>query len=77
MKGSRLSISAKFGLIALVSLLPLAFTLTLWLVEIGERTAQLDREREGLALHGAIEHALVAVLRHRDAAVGLRLRGAA
>jgi methyl-accepting chemotaxis protein len=74
---SSLSIGAKFLLIAAASLVPLAFTLAVMLVEIDSRVEQVDRERQGLQMHVALKRVLAALVDHRDAAVRWRLGDAA
>ena len=69
----RMTIGTKFLLIGAASLVPLGFTLALWLVEIDERIAQVDRERQGLAVHGTLKRVLAGMVAHRDAAVRVRL----
>ena len=72
-KLSSLSIGTKFLLIAVASLLPLGFTLALWLVEIDARVAQVDRERQGLQMHAQLKRVLAGMVEHRAAAVRWRM----
>ena len=70
---ARLSVSAKFAIIAMVGLVPLAFSISLWLGESGRQVEQVEKERAGLALHGALKDVMAALTAHRDAAVRFRL----
>ena len=54
----RMTIGTKFLLIGVASLVPLGFTLALWLVEIDSRVVQVDNERVGLTLHGTLKRVL-------------------
>ena len=54
-----MSIGTKFLLIAAASLLPLALTLALLLLEIDQRVVQVDRERQGLQVHTALKRVLL------------------
>ena len=67
-----LSVGKKFLLIAIVSLIPLAFSTSLWFVEIGKQVENLEREKRGLAFHSALFRVIDAVIKHRDLATQLR-----
>jgi methyl-accepting chemotaxis protein len=69
----RMTIGTKFLLIGAASLVPLGFTLALWLVEIDSRVVQVDSERVGLVLHGTLKRVLAGMVAHRDAAVLWRM----
>lgn len=69
MKITHLTVGRKFALIALVSLIPLALSTGLWFREIGKQVANVDRERQGLRFHVALNAALEKAIAHRDAAI--------
>jgi methyl-accepting chemotaxis protein len=70
-----LSIGKKFLLIALVSLIPLAFSTTLLFIEIAKRVESAEREKRGLDFHLALRRVLEAAAKHRELAVQARAGG--
>ena len=64
-----MTVGRKFLLIAIASLVPLAFSTALWLVEIGSRVESLERERAGLSAHLALRRVLGYLIDHREASV--------
>ena len=62
-----MTVGRKFLLIALVSLVPLAFSTGLWLQEIHSRVASLESERAGLATHRELRRLLSVMAEHREA----------
>jgi methyl-accepting chemotaxis protein len=64
-----LTVGRKFLLIAIASVVPLAFSMVLWLEEIHGRVAKLEAERVGLMVHQELRRVLGVMVEHRDAAV--------
>jgi signal transduction histidine kinase/HPt (histidine-containing phosphotransfer) domain-containing protein len=71
---NRLRYPRKFALISLLFAVPLALTLSLWLIEVRERIAFAEKERTGLAYVGAVHRALEPLLlgREEDCAAAVR-----
>lgn len=69
MKIAQLTVGRKFALIALVSFIPLTLSTGLWFREIGKQVANVDRERQGLRFHVALNAVLEKAIAHRDLAI--------
>jgi methyl-accepting chemotaxis protein len=69
LKINQFTVGRKFALIALVSLIPLALSTGLWFREIGKQVANVDRERQGLRFHVALNSALEKAIAHRDLSI--------
>ena len=64
-----MTVGRKFLLIALASLVPLAFSTGLWFEEIHSRVQKLQQERSGLLAHRELRRILGAMALQREAAV--------
>lgn len=64
-------------LIALVGLIPLAFSASLWFIEIEKQLGALENEIQGLAFHAALFRVAESIIEHRNLEVQMRLGDAA
>ena len=65
----QMTVGRKFLLIAIASLVPLAFSTALWLEEIHGRVTKLESERAGLVVHRELRKVLAVLADGREVAV--------
>ena len=66
---NNLSVAKKFILIALVGMIPLVFSASLWYIEIEKQLSAVENEMQGLAFHGALFRILESMIVHRHLAL--------
>jgi len=62
---NNLSVAKKFILIALVGMVPLVFSASLWYSEIEKQLSAVENEKQGLAFHGALFRILESMIDYR------------
>ena len=69
---NNLSVAKKFIFMALVGMIPLIFSASLWYIEIEKQLSAVENEIQGLAFHSALFRILEAMIDHRHLALLVR-----